>query len=68
MSVKVTNTTKIMLAGILLACVVAYLPLFNNGFTNWDDPDQVLMNPDVHELSLQASRSIFSSFYDRLKF
>ena len=60
---KVANNTRIILAAIFLACILAYLPLFNNGFTNWDDPDQVLLNPDVHGLSFSAAKHIFSSFY-----
>lgn len=58
-----SNTTKWILAGILVFCLASYFPVFTNGFTNWDDPEQVLQNADVHALSIDNSLKIFSSFY-----
>ena len=52
-----------LLAGILLITFLVYLPSLQNGFTNWDDPDQVLENTDVHQLSAAGTMAIFSSFY-----
>ncbi|HSG68297.1 MAG TPA: hypothetical protein VK994_06285, partial [Bacteroidales bacterium] len=63
MAENISNRTKYLLAGILLVCVLAYLPLINNGFTNWDDPDQVVNNEDVQQLGISGTLSIFSSFY-----
>ena len=48
---------------ILILSVLAFLPTFNNGFTNWDDIDQVTGNPDITRLSLHNLKFIFSSFY-----
>ena len=58
-----SNKTIWFLAGILIVCLLVYIPIFNNGFTNWDDLDQVVQNQDVHELSFSNSIRIFSSFY-----
>jgi tetratricopeptide (TPR) repeat protein len=58
-----SNKTKWILAGILIICMLAYIPIFNNGFTNWDDLGQLVQNEDVHELSLSNTVKIFSSFY-----
>jgi len=58
-----TNITKWILAGILMLCIISYWPLFNNDFTNWDDPAQVVNNVDVHGLSFEGTNAIFSSFY-----
>ena len=52
-----------LLAGILLITLLAYLPSLNNGFTNWDDPEQVVENRDIQELSFSNTSGIFSTFY-----
>ncbi len=52
-----------LLAGILLITFLAYLPSLNNGFTNWDDPEQVIENRDIQELSFSNTSGIFSTFY-----
>lgn len=38
----------VVLAGLLLATCLAYLPVFTAGFI-WDDPDYVLNNPNLRE-------------------
>ena len=55
--------TGYLLASILLISFLSYLPTLNNGFTNWDDPEQVLENEDIRELSPEGSLALFSSFY-----
>lgn len=52
-----------VLAGILIITYLVYLPSLNNGFTNWDDLEQVLENKDVHSLSFANTSKIFSSTY-----
>ncbi len=47
----------------MLVTVLAYLPTFTNGFTNWDDQDQVVDNTDIHRLSFANTGKIFTSFY-----
>lgn len=39
---------------ILLITFVAYLPVLNAGFVNWDDPDYVQSNPLIKDLSRLA--------------
>lgn len=47
---------------IFALAVAAYLPTFINGFTNWDDIDQVTGNLDVQAAKFSLKK-IFSSFY-----
>ena len=51
------------LLGLLVFAVITYIPTFNNGFTNWDDMDQVTNNPDITSLTLHNIKIIFTSFY-----
>jgi Tfp pilus assembly protein PilF len=55
--------TPWLLAGILLLTFLVYFPSLQNGFTNWDDNEQILANEDVHSLSFAATGRIFTSFY-----
>jgi len=48
---------------ILLLTILVYSSSLSNGFTNWDDQDQVTRNVDIHSLSLSNTTAIFSSFY-----
>jgi protein O-mannosyl-transferase len=57
------NRTHLLLAGIILVTFLVYFPSLNNGFTNWDDPGQVLENTHIHELSLSNTARLFSNFY-----
>ncbi len=57
------NKIKMALAGIILLTFLVYFPSLNNGFTNWDDLDQVVENPHVHTLTLGNTSLIFTSFY-----
>lgn len=52
---------KIELSMIILLVVgsVAFSPILENSFTNWDDPAQLLDNPLVRELSFRNLRKIF---------
>lgn len=49
------------LGGVLLATIIAFLPMLWNGFTNWDDTLYVLQNPLLRDLSLDGLRDIFST-------
>lgn len=48
---------------VFVFALVAYIPTFINGFTNWDDIDQVTGNPDIQTLNFAALKKIFTSFY-----
>lgn len=63
MTVNSIHRTIWLMAAILLITLLAYLPAFDNGFTNWDDPDQVIGNSDIHLLTLDNTARIFTSFY-----
>lgn len=45
-----------------LVTLLAYLPLMNNGFTNWDDPFYLLLNDAVKNLSVESFHRFFTSF------
>lgn len=51
------------LIAILLVTIIAYLPAFNNGFTNWDDGKYITKNPFIQELSWQNIKIYFSEIY-----
>lgn len=55
--------TPWLLAVILLVTFFVYLPSLQNGFTNWDDLEQVVDNKDIKTLGITGTKSIFSSFY-----
>src|ERR1041385_9412540 len=38
---------------ILLFSFVAYLPVFKNGFVNWDDDKYILNNPAIYSIHLK---------------
>ncbi len=45
---------------LLLAAVVAYLPVLGSGFLAWDDPETVLGNPSVAGAPLSGLLTIFT--------
>jgi len=55
---------KTLAAALLIALVVAalFLPVVDNGFTNWDDDVYVLKNPQVRVLSWTNVGGIFTSY------
>lgn len=59
------NRQKTLLLGAVLLVVtaIAFLPSLRNGFTNWDDWQLVTQNEDIRELSLDNTRTVFSSYY-----
>lgn len=63
MSKSSINVTIIGLLLIILATGIIYIPVFNAGFTNWDDDRQVVDNRDIRELSASNFEQMFSSFY-----
>ncbi|MFH1038215.1 MAG: glycosyltransferase family 39 protein [PVC group bacterium] len=46
---------------LLAAGASAFFPVLRNGFTNWDDPAQLLANPLVREVSFRNTVEIFRS-------
>ncbi len=63
MSDKLSNKALWVLAGILLITIIVYIPSLTNGFTNWDDLEQVVNNEDIQSLSFSGTGKVFSSFY-----
>jgi tetratricopeptide (TPR) repeat protein len=51
------------LMGILAITLIAYLPSFGNGFTNWDDHLQITNNDAIKELSLGSVKTFFTTYY-----
>jgi hypothetical protein len=52
-----------VLLAIVFIAIIAYLPILNNDFTNWDDSLQVVNNKDIVSLSFSTIKTIFSSLY-----
>jgi Tfp pilus assembly protein PilF len=51
------------LSAIIVLTVVAYIPVFNAGFTNWDDQLYILENRFIRQLSADNIRKFFSSYF-----
>lgn len=60
---KLSNRAIWMMAVILLITILVYIPSLNNGFTNWDDLEQVVNNEDIRGLTFANTKTVFSSFY-----
>jgi Tfp pilus assembly protein PilF len=43
----------------IIACIFAFLPVFNAGFVNYDDPEYVLNNPFIRNFSFENIKRIF---------
>lgn len=50
--------TLLWLAAILAITIIAYLPAFNCGFTNWNDPGYVSENPYIRNLDIESLKVI----------
>ncbi|MFQ5825435.1 MAG: tetratricopeptide repeat protein [bacterium] len=61
--VSIQKTILWLLLIIIVATLAAYWPTFNNGFTNWDDDDQVTNNNDIRVLSFDRLKKFFTSYY-----
>lgn len=54
----------ILICSLIIAIVViSFLPVFNNGFTNWDDDEYVIKNTRLKDFSLGNIKKIFSSYF-----
>jgi len=51
---------KLVLGLIVLITIVAYIPVFNAEFTNWDDQGYVTENAKIKELSAENIKSFFT--------
>jgi protein O-mannosyl-transferase len=62
---KKTNSdnSRFWIIGILVTILLVYVQSLFNGFTNWDDIEQVTANPDITALSLHNLKIYFTSFY-----
>ena len=47
---------------ILPVVAIAFFPILNNGFVNWDDPDFILGNPLIRRLDFDNIHKIFTTF------
>src|SRR5205823_3114604 len=50
--------------GLAVVTAVAYLPVLDAGFLNWDDPPYVTANPNIQTLSLATVRWAFTTFQE----
>ncbi len=48
---------------LFLAVLLSYLPVLQNGFVNWDDPEAIKNNPYIRDLSLSSLEWMFTTFY-----
>lgn len=58
-----TPPNRLWLPLILLLTLIVFIPAFNNGFTNWDDPTYILDNPLIRQFNFDTIRTIFSEPY-----
>ncbi|HZV44476.1 MAG TPA: tetratricopeptide repeat protein, partial [Saprospiraceae bacterium] len=56
-----STSTWLFLAPVLAFTFVLYLPMFKNGFTNWDDVLYVTSNPLLKNLNAEGLKAIFST-------
>lgn len=47
---------------LLIVPFIAFLPVLNNGFVEWDDPALVLENPAVQSINPHTLRTIFTTY------
>jgi hypothetical protein len=48
---------------LFLAVFLSYLPVFHNGFVNWDDPEAIKENPLIRDFGLSSLQGMFSTFH-----
>ena len=58
-----STPNRLWLPLILLLTLIVFIPAFNNGFTNWDDPTYILDNPLIRQFNFDTIRNIFSEPY-----
>jgi len=51
---------------VILATVVAFLPVLGNDFTNWDDPLNVTRNPLLNPLTARSLLRVWTQPYEQL--
>jgi len=66
MSLKNPIKTIGLITGLLLLTGVAFYPSIGNDFTNLDDPNYLLHNPLIQDLSLEGIQNIFNQFHSGL--
>jgi len=57
------NWVRELLWFSLLLTLLAYLPLSNNQFVDWDDSNYIQFNPHIRQLNLASVRWLFTNFY-----
>jgi len=58
---KQKNKSLVCIFAILTIIFLTYYPSLFNDFTNWDDPEHLLENNQVHQLSFSNIKEIFKS-------
>lgn len=58
MNSKTITNTRI---GISIICIIAFFPVFNSGFVNYDDPEYILNNHYIKHFSIENIKYIFLS-------
>jgi tetratricopeptide (TPR) repeat protein len=52
-----------LVLGLLLITVLAFSPMLDNAFINWDDDRYIYENPDIQGINGENLKAIFSSYY-----
>lgn len=64
MNTKKTILFNWKLIGIILLTFLVFLPMFKNGFLNWDDGRYITGNEIIKSLSLKSISLFFSQYFD----
>jgi len=62
-SVLKVKTELLVAAGIVCCGLVAYFPIFNNGFVTWDTAGYVLQNEHIKQLNWENLGWMFGSYH-----
>ena len=59
----ITKQHLLILLGLLVAVIIAYIPAFNKRFINYDDTEYITQNPWIANFTFSSIPAIFSHFY-----
>jgi hypothetical protein len=63
-NIKLTSARWLLLVIVALLIGGAFLPTLQNGFVNWDDDKNFLLNPHYRGLGLNELRWMFTAFHE----
>ena len=58
-----TKYRKLLIAALVIVTTVAFLPMLESSFLNYDDDIYIMDNPFIRVPSLSTYKTLFSSFY-----